>query len=77
LKIPEGLLTPVALLFEAWASCGSRPALFDRQRMIDIRQSSWSASPEKFFTELEFEPQYDLSRGLAETIHWYQQQKWF
>jgi len=26
---------------------------------------------------LEFEPQYDLSRGLAETIHWYQQQKWF
>ena len=77
LKIPEGLLTPVALLFEAWASCGSRPALFDRQRMIDIRQSSWSASPEKFFTELEFEPQYDLSRGLTETIHWYQQQKWF
>jgi len=24
-----------------------------------------------------FEPQYDLSRGLAQTIQWYQQQKWF
>jgi nucleoside-diphosphate-sugar epimerase len=77
LKIPEGILNPVALLFEAWASFSSKPALFDRQRMIDIQQSSWSASPEKFFAAVEFEPQYDLSRGLAQTIQWYQQQKWF
>jgi nucleoside-diphosphate-sugar epimerase len=77
LKIPEGILNPVALLFEAWASFSSKPALFDRQRMIDIQQSSWSASSEKFFAAVEFEPQYDLSRGLAQTIQWYQQQKWF
>ena len=77
LKIPEGVLHPIALLFEAWASFSSQPALFDRQRMIDIQQSSWSASPEKFFEAVGFEPQYELSRGLAQTIQWYQQQKWF
>ena len=77
LKIPEGILQPIALLFEAWASFSSQPALFDRQRMIDIQQSSWSASPEKFFEAVGFEPQYELSRGLAQTIQWYQQQKWF
>jgi dihydroflavonol-4-reductase len=77
LRIPEGILNPVALFFELWASFGSRPALFDRQRMIDIQQSSWSASPKKFFEEFGFEPQYDLSRGLRETIQWGQQQKWF
>ena len=76
LKVPEGILVPAALLFEAWASFSSKPALFDRQRMIDIQQSSWSASSKKFFKELGFEPQYDLSRGLAKTIQWYQQQKW-
>lgn len=76
LRIPETLLTPVALFCEAVASLGSQPALFDRQRMIDIQQSSWSASPEKFSAELKFKPQYDLNRGLTETIHWYQQQKW-
>jgi dihydroflavonol-4-reductase len=76
LKIPEGILSPVALFFEFLASFSSKPALFDRQRMIDIQQSSWSASPKKFFEELEFEPQYDLSRGLAKTVQWYQQQKW-
>ena len=76
LKIPEGVLSFAALFFEVWASFSSKVALFDRQRMIDIQQSSWSASPDKFFEELRFEPQYDLSRGLAETIKWYQQQKW-
>jgi nucleoside-diphosphate-sugar epimerase len=76
LKIPEGILIPAALFFEACASFSSKPALFDRQRMIDIQQSSWSASPKKFFDELQFEPQYNLSRGLTQTIKWYQQQKW-
>ena len=76
LKIPEAVLVPVALFFEAWSSFSSRPALFDRQRMIDIRQSSWSASPENFFKEFDFTPQYELNRGLAETINWCQQEKW-
>ena len=76
LKIPEAVLVPVALFFEAWSSVSSKPALFDRQRMIDIRQSSWSASPENFFKDFGFTPKYGLSRGLAETINWCQQEKW-
>ncbi len=76
LKIPEGVLNPVALFFEVWARFSSKPVLFDRQRVIDIRQSSWSASPEKFFQEFGFQPQYELNRGLAETINWYQQERW-
>ena len=77
LKIPEGLLNPLALFFEACASFSSKPALFDRQRMIDIQQSSWSASSAKFFDAFEFKPEYELSRGLEQTINWYQQEKWF
>jgi dihydroflavonol-4-reductase len=76
LKVPEAVLVPVALFFEALSSFSSRPALFDRQRMIDIRQSSWSASSEKFFKEFDFTPQYELNRGLTETINWCQQEKW-
>ena len=76
LKIPEVVLVPVALFFEACSSISSKPALFDRQRMIDIRQSSWSASPEKFFKLFNFEPKFELSRGLTETINWCKQEKW-
>jgi dihydroflavonol-4-reductase len=76
LKIPEAVLMPIALLFETWADFSSKPALFDRQRMIDIRQSSWSASSEKFFKVFDFEPQYELNQGLAKTINWYLEEGW-
>ena len=76
LKVPEFLLTPAAIFFEVLAQFSSKPALFDRQRMIDIRQSSWSASPENFYRVFEFQPQYKLSQGLNETINWYLQEGW-
>ena len=76
LKVPEAFLTPAALFFEVLAQFSSKPALFDRQRMIDIRQSSWSASPEKFYKVFDFQPQYELRQGLTETINWYLQEGW-
>ena len=76
LKVPEAFLTPVAIFFEVLAQFSSKPALFDRQRMIDIQQSSWSASPENFYRVFEFQPQYKLNKGLNETINWYLQEGW-
>ena len=51
LKIPEGILSLIGIIFELLAIFSSKPALFDRQRVIDIRQSSWTASPENFFRD--------------------------
>ncbi len=76
LKIPESILVPIAIFFEALAMFSAKPALFDRQRMIDIRQSCWAASPEKFFRDFDFTPQFNLTTGLAHTLDWYVQQKW-
>jgi dihydroflavonol-4-reductase len=76
LKIPESILIPIAIFFEALAMLSTKPALFDRQRMIDIRQSCWTASPENFFRDFDFTPQFNLTTGLAHTLDWYVKQKW-
>ncbi len=76
LKIPESILVPIAVFFEALAMLSAKPALFDRQRMIDIRQSCWTASPENFFRDFNFVPQFKLTTGLAHTLDWYVKQKW-
>ena len=76
LRLPEVILSPIAIIFELLAIFSSKPALFDRQRMIDIRQSSWTASPENFFRDFGFEPEFGLVAGLADTLDWYHQQKW-
>ncbi len=76
LKIPESILVPIAIFFETLAMFSAKPALFDRQRMIDIRQSCWTASSENFFRDFDFTPQFKLTTGLACTLDWYVRQKW-
>ncbi len=76
LKVPESILNPVAIFFELLAMFGTKAPLFDRQRMLDIRQSSWTASPEIFFNDFNFVPEFDLEKGLTHTLNWYEKEKW-
>lgn len=76
LKVPESVLVPIAIFFEILSMFSAKPALFDRQRMIDIRQSCWTASPENFFRDFDFTPKFNLATGLDRTLDWYVQHKW-
>ena len=76
LVIPEMLLPFFSFFFEMLAFFGSKPALFDRQRVIDVCQKSWIASPKEFFESHRFQPKYDLEKGLKETIDWYKENNW-
>jgi len=74
--VPEGVLAFFALLAEGAAWLRGKPALLDRQRVLDLRQSAWTASPNKFFDTYGFRPAYDLERGLRVTLDWYRQHGW-
>ncbi len=74
--IPVSLMGFAAMISEFLAKMGNRVPLIDRQRMIDLRQSSWTASSDRFFDNYSFQPRYDLDRGLKETCTWYKQQGW-
>jgi nucleoside-diphosphate-sugar epimerase len=74
--IPVSLMGFAAMISEFLAKMGNRTPLIDRQRMIDLRQSSWTASSERFFTHYSFRPQLDLNQGLKQACAWYKQQGW-
>ena len=76
LVIPESLFAGVAYVSEALAWFSSAAPLIDRQKLIELRQRSWLASPKKFFDRYNFQPHYDLEKGLRETLGWYQQNRW-
>lgn len=76
IRVPEGVLAFFALLAEGAAWLRKKPALLDRQRVLDLRQSAWTASPHKFFDTYGFRPAYDLEHGLRVTLDWYRQQGW-
>ncbi|MEE9499062.1 MAG: NAD(P)-dependent oxidoreductase [Nitrospinaceae bacterium] len=74
--IPVSLMGFIAMVSEFLAKMGDRVPLLDRQRMIDLRQSSWTASSERFFDHYSFHPRLDLKQGLKQTCSWYKQQGW-
>ena len=76
LAIPDSLLIFAGLLSEFLSIYRKTPPLLDHQRMIDIRQSNWTASSAKFFNDFRFKPKYDLQAGLAETLDWYKNNRW-
>ncbi|NIS87446.1 MAG: NAD-dependent epimerase/dehydratase family protein [Nitrospinaceae bacterium] len=73
--IPMSLMGFIAMTSEFIAQMRDRAPLLDRQRMIDLRQSSWTASPEKFFEHYSFKPQLTLEQALVQTCAWYKEQK--
>lgn len=74
IRIPDGFLIFIGLLLEFISIYQKKAPLLDSQRIIDIRQSTWTASSKKFFDRFEFQPQYDLQKGLEETVNWHQKQ---
>ena len=65
IRIPDGFLIFISLFLEFISIYQKKAPLLDSQRIIDIRQSTWTASSKKFFEHFEFQPQYDLKKGLG------------
>jgi len=76
LVIPEILLSFISRISEVLTWFSSKPTLFDRQRVIDICQTSWVASSDAFFESYAFRPKYNLAKGLEETVNWCKKNSW-
>lgn len=60
-----------------WAArLRGKPSLFDRDRLNDFLQPSWTCSSARIGAELGFAPRYTLERGVAETRRWYAEHHW-
>jgi nucleoside-diphosphate-sugar epimerase len=74
--VPVALMKAVAIVSEGLASLTKKPALVNRQKVIDMEQDFWTCSPDKAKKELGFEAEIGLENGIRETLIWYKEQKW-
>jgi nucleoside-diphosphate-sugar epimerase len=74
--IPVGLIKAVAAVSESLASLTKKPALVNKQKVIEMEQDFWTCSPDKAKTELGFEAEIKLENGIRETLIWYKEQNW-
>lgn len=74
--LPVPLIKTIAAVSEGIASLTKKPALVNKQKVIEMEQDFWTCSPDKAKKELGFEAEIGLENGIRETLIWYKEQKW-
>jgi nucleoside-diphosphate-sugar epimerase len=73
LKMPAWLVRAAGWVSESLSRDGS---IFNRDKARELSQPCWVCAPDKARAELGYQPEYNLERGMGETIKWYQEQGW-
>ncbi len=73
LPLPGWLLWLLAACSESWARLTHRPAMLNRQKIPELT-GSWRLDLSHAREQLGFNSSWDPTRGLAETLRWYQSQ---
>jgi nucleoside-diphosphate-sugar epimerase len=76
IHIPFFVIKQIARLFEwAYKRSPNIPVLYP-ERLNELTAANWGCDVSAARRELGFDPQYDLKKGLAETLVWYKENKW-
>lgn len=75
-KAPIALLHVICKLCDAWGHLTGRLTALNNDKYNILRQRNWRCDIRPAVDELGFKPQWDLARGVRETIEWYKANGW-
>ncbi len=76
INLSPTVLKIVAITMEGiYKMRGDTPGL-NREKVDEMNQLNWTCDTEPLINDIAFVPQYNLEKGIAETISWYKEEKW-
>ncbi len=75
-KAPLWLLRTVSAVSEFWSGLTGKAATLNGDKYKIMKQRNWRCDISGMIDELEYVPQWNLQRGVEETINWYKKEKW-
>ena len=76
LRCPLIILKVVSLLAEYWAKHRNTTSTLNSDKYRIMKQRNWQCDITPTVEELGYSPEYDLERGVKETIAWYKDKGW-
>lgn len=73
--LPMPVIKLVAYLLETANGWANKPAVINREKLLELAAKNWVCDISKAKRELNFNPKYNLESGLKDSIEWYQQNK--
>jgi nucleoside-diphosphate-sugar epimerase len=75
-SLPRLALTTVAGVQQVLARATGRPAILGPGKVRELCHPDWTVCDRRLAAALDLTPQFDLERGFAATIAWYQRHRW-
>ncbi len=75
-KAPVWVLRVVTLLGEQMGKATGKITALNNDKYNILKQRNWRCNIEPTCDELGYHPQYDLQRGVSETVAWYKENNW-
>lgn len=76
LVFPKGIVSSMAYVLEMISVISGKTPTLNTERLKEISRKHYLCDSSPIFNDFGFEPDYDLTRGLQETIAWCKQEKW-
>lgn len=76
LHLPVQILKMAANALELSSSFSNKTPVVNQEKIKELTAANWYCSIDAAQKDLKYSPQYDLKRGLTETIEWYKAQRW-
>lgn len=76
IKAPLWLLKSICYVSGKISKLAKKPSTLNMDKYQIMKQRNWQCDIEPLKQELGFVPQYDLEKGVRETIAWYKKEGW-
>ncbi len=75
-RIPLLLVKGLAFLTEKVSGMWDSYPIFNVNKVNELKAKSWNCDVSNLEKDLGFKAEYDLTKGIPETIEWYREHKW-
>lgn len=76
LKVPVLLVRGVAQVLEGIGKLSGKTPALNLEKVRELASTNWRCDIKPLKEDFGWQAQYDLEKGLAETLQWYRQEKW-
>ena len=76
IKVPTTLVRGIAYVNELIVKLGGKSPPLNLEKVKELESLNWKCDIRALKTDFNFQPKYDLERGLEETIKWYKENDW-
>ncbi|MDL2215338.1 NAD(P)-dependent oxidoreductase, partial [Dysgonomonas sp. OttesenSCG-928-M03] len=76
IKVPLSILKLISAIAEEVSRITKKPSTLNRDKYKIMKQRNWECDIEPLKIDMGFAPQYNLEKGLRESIAWYKENGW-